>query len=496
MNKNGIKRCVIIFVVCLLVLLSIKVWAEDIYPSSPSLFTEQELDDILAPIALYPDPLLAQILPAATYTEEILDAYDWLNSGGSMQEIDGQRWDESVKAIVRYPGVLQMMAENGDWTADLGDAFINQPEDVTKAIQRLRWQARDTGNLVSNNQQEVVIVGDYIEVYPAQPQYVYVPSYDPSVVYYERYYPGSDPFITFGAGLMIGSWLTMDFDWGNHHVIYHGWNRPGWVNHAKPYVHVKNLYVQRSRPFINKNWRHDNAHGNPDSFRTAHPGAGSGAGMKSRISEIRGRSVTEAKPKYSPKTGPAGDKRSFGDRGKDNRGSDISRPEKPSPDVRNQRVITIPDVSKRPAPRTPAVGTKPEMQLPGSGDQKPASRTSEFGKKPEIQSDGDQKPASRTSDISLKKDRSSFGFGKGTAQTSPASESVQSSKTPSVTFGGYRGASEARGQSMRGQASRQSSEQARPSAASATRSSAPERKGVSGGNAPAGKGDAGNKSRR
>jgi hypothetical protein len=475
MNKNGIKRCVIIFVVCLLVPLSVKAWAQDIYPSSPPLFTNQELDDILAPIALYPDPLLAQILPASTYTEEILDAYDWLNSGGSMQEIDLQRWDESVKAITRYPDVLQMMAENGDWTADLGDAFLNQPEDVTSAIQRLRWQARDMGNLESNSRQNIVIVGDYIEIYPVQPQYVYVPTYDPSVVYYERYYPGGDPFITFGVGLMIGSWLTMDFDWGNHHVIYHGWNRPGWVNHAKPYVHVKNLYVQRSRPFINKNWRHDNSHGNPDSFRTAHPGAGSGAGMKSRISEIRGRSVTEAKPKYSSKTGPAADKRSLGDRGKDIRGTDISRPANPPQDVRNKTVITIPDVSKRPAPRTPEVGPKPEMQFPGSGDQKPASRTS---------------------DISQKKERPSFGVIKGTAQTIPAGEGVQSSKTPSVTFGGYRGANEARGQSMRGQASRQSGEQARPSAAPATRSSASERKDVSGGNAPAGKGDAGNKSHR
>jgi hypothetical protein len=446
MNKNGIKRCVIIFIVCLLVLLSIKVWAEDIYPSSPPSFTEQELDDILAPIALYPDPLLAQILPASTYTEEILDAYDWLNSGGAMSEIDGQRWDESVKAIARYPGVLQMMAENGDWTADLGDAFMNQPEDVTKTIQSLRWQARDAGNLASNSRQTIVIVGDYIEILPAQPQYVYVPSYDPSVVFDESWYPGSDPLITFGAGLMIGSWLTMDFDWNNHHVVYHGWNRAGWVNNARPYVHVKNVYVNSSRPFINKNWRHDNSHGNPDSFRTAHPGAGSGSGMKSRLSEIRGRSVTAAPPKLSS-----------------------------PPVIKKQPVITIPDVNKRTATRTPEVGPKPEMQFLGSGDQKPVSRTS---------------------DISQKKERPSFGVSKGTAQTIPAGEGVQSTRTPSVTFGGYRGASEARGQSMRGQASRQSGESVRPSAAPATRSSASERKDVSGGNAPAGKGDAGNRSHR
>ena len=94
--------------------------------------TEQELDNLLAPIALYPDPLLAQMLPASTYPAEIADAADWLNSGGSISGIDWQNWDESVKAIAHYPNILKMMADNMDWTADLGDAFLNQPEDVAR----------------------------------------------------------------------------------------------------------------------------------------------------------------------------------------------------------------------------------------------------------------------------------------------------------------------------------------------------------------------------
>src|SRR5512136_2104357 len=223
MIRNGIKGFLLIFIVCLSALLSIQAWADDPYVTYSSSFTDQELDNLLAPIALYPDPLLAQILPASTYPSEIADASAWLNSGGAISAIDRQNWDESVKAIAHYPNILKMLADNGDWTADLGDAFLNQPEDVARSIQRLRWQARDAGNLESTGQQTVAVDGDYIEIIPAQPQYIYVPLYDPSVIYFQRWYPGGAPFITFGLGFVIGGWLTMDFDWGHHHVIYHGW---------------------------------------------------------------------------------------------------------------------------------------------------------------------------------------------------------------------------------------------------------------------------------
>jgi hypothetical protein len=452
MNRNGIKGCLLIFIVCLLALLSTKVWAQDMHPASPPLFTDQELDDLLEPIALYPDPLLAQILPASTYTEEILDAYDWLDSGESISEIDSQKWDESVKAVAHYSGVLKMMAENADWTANMGDAFLNQPEDVTNSIQRLRWQARNAGNLQSNKQQTVVIVGNYIEIVPAQPQYIYVPSYDSSVVYEESPYDGGEPFITFGAGLMIGGWLTMDFDWGNHHVIYHGWKRPGWVNHARPYVHLNNVYAHRSRPDINKYWRHDATHGTPDSYRTARPRGGFGTGMKSRMAEIRGRSVSAAPPRPSPKmAGPMGDTRSLGNRGRERSGIISSQPTPPQ-DVRKQPVITIPDVSKRVAPRTSEISKRPELPVPEVSKRPP---------QPHVVDEGFQHP-----------------------------------RTPSVTFGGYRGASEARGQSLRGQASRQSSDRAHPPAAPTIQKSSPEGRSGPRGDAPADKRDAGGKPRR
>ncbi|HUN54602.1 MAG TPA: DUF3300 domain-containing protein [Smithella sp.] len=435
MMKNGIKKSLLIFVVLFLMLLSIHVRADDQYAASPLLYTDQELDNLLASIALYPDPLLAQILPASTYPQEIADAYDWQASGGAMSEIDMQNWDDSVKAIAHYPDILKMMADYGDWTADIGDAFLNQPEDVTASIQRLRWDAREAGNLESNSQQTIVIDGDYIEIIPAQPQYVYVPYYDPSVVYAQGWDSNEAPFITFGSGLIIGGWLTMDFDWGRHCVIYHGWNRPGWVNHARPYVHVRNETINKIKPYINSNWKHIASHGNPESFRMAHPGVSTGAGMKSRMAEIRGRFVKTAPAMSLPKSGS-------------------SRQAASSQDIKKQPVVTITNIDQR------------------TGRQVP-------------------------------------GFSGGTGQTSPAREIVRSPKTPSVTFGGYRGASEAMGQSLRGQASRQSSERV-PSAAAPPavqrsapdrsggfRGSVPERGGGFGGNASPGRGESsGDKSHR
>jgi hypothetical protein len=438
MNRIGIKGFLLTFVVCLSALLSIQAGESNAFPAY--LYTDQELDNLLAPIALYPDPLLAQMLPASTYPAEIADAEAWLNSGGTMSSIDGQNWDESVKAIAHYPSILKMMAGNMDWTADLGDAFLNQPEEVTKSIQRLRWQAREAGNLESTSQQTVIIVGDYIEIIPAQPQYIYGPQYDPSVIYIQRWAPDRLPFITFGLGLVIGGWLTMDFDWGHHNVIYHGWNRPGWVNHARPHVSIKNVYVNRSRPYISQKWKHDASHGDPERYRASRPGSGTSVGRNARISEISGSTTTPPKPLLRV-FGPRGDTHSFSNRGKESRGV-VSTPTK----------TPTQDLDKRPTILAPSVGQRP--LLPGPG------------------------------------------IGKAPPQVRPASESVQPPKTPSVTFGGYRGEEEAKGQSLRGQASRQSSAVVPPPATPVTKGSTPERKDGARGGAPAGKDDTRGKPRR
>ena len=334
---------VVVFV-CLSALLSIQEVAGD--TSEAYLFTDQELDGLLAPIALYPDPLLAQILPASTYPQEVADAAAWLRNVGDLSGIDGQSWDDNVKAIAHYPGILYMMADDMGWTADLGDAFLNQPDDVTMSIQRLRWKAREEGNLESNNQQTVLIEGDYIEIIPAQPEYIYVPQYDPSAVYFERWTPDSPPFITFGLGLVIGTWLDMDFDWGHRRLIYHGWDRPGWVHKARPYVHIPNTYIQRNRPFIDQIWRHDPARGGPDRYRTIHRGD-----RFPRTPEVRGRGAAPAAPPAG-KLGPTGNVRSLSNRGRESLET-ILQPAARRPAVKPQPAAPTPRVGggiSRPAP--------------------------------------------------------------------------------------------------------------------------------------------------
>ena len=217
-------------------------------------FSGEQLDNLLAPIALYPDPLLAQVLLAATFPDQIDEASRFVRGGADPNYIDSQAWDVSVKAVARYPTVLDMMADKLDWTTALGQAYVNQSTEVTESIQRLRAEARAAGNLVTTPQQEVVMSGGYIQIYPAQPRFLYVPVYDPGVVYVRR--PGffAGAVISFGRGFSIGAWLNHDFDWGTHRVYYHGWDRgPMWVTRSRPFVRMTNVYVNNNYRTVHMN---------------------------------------------------------------------------------------------------------------------------------------------------------------------------------------------------------------------------------------------------
>ncbi len=194
-------------------------------PAYQALSSDQ-LDQLLEPIALYPDPLIAQILPASTLPTQIVLADRYVSGGGDPNQIDQQPWDASIRALARYPNVLQWMDQNLNWTEELGQAFLNQQPDVMESIQRLRQSAMNFGNLQSTPQQQVVNDGGDIEIVPADPQVIYVPVYQPAQVYYQTCY--GTPFISFGIGFAIGSWLDCDFDWHNHNIIV--WNR----NHPRP----------------------------------------------------------------------------------------------------------------------------------------------------------------------------------------------------------------------------------------------------------------------
>ena len=201
-----------------------------------------QLETLLGPIALYPDALIALILPAATAPSDVVLAARHLGAKSDPAQIDNQPWDESVRGLAHYPEVVDWMDENLSWTKQVGEAFLAQPAAVMQAVQRLRTRARAAGTLVDTPQQRIVTEGDILLIEPTQPHVIYVPRYDPDVVYYARSPYWNQPYLSFGAGFAVGSWLTYDFDWPSR-TIWVGdwrrrprtvWERPSFPNRALP----------------------------------------------------------------------------------------------------------------------------------------------------------------------------------------------------------------------------------------------------------------------
>lgn len=188
--------------------------------------TPEELDKLVAPIALYPDALVALILPASTVPTDVTLAARFLAAGRSDTAIEDQPWDDSVKALVHYPEVVKWMDENLVWTRELGLAFADQSTDVMNAVQRMRAQARTAGTLQDTPQQEVVVRDQIIYIEPATPDVIYVPSYNYEIVYGPPPFGYAGPFLTFGIGYSIGAWLDFDLDW-HRRVLWRGvdWRR-------------------------------------------------------------------------------------------------------------------------------------------------------------------------------------------------------------------------------------------------------------------------------
>ena len=208
------------------------------YTGQGAPLTTQELDNLVSPIALYPDALVAQILSAATFPDQIAVANYWveqnknLTGNALMQAVNKQSWDPSVKALTQFPSVLNNMAQNLSWTSQLGDAYHNQQSEVMAAIQTLRKQAKDAGNLKTTLQQTVTTQSQggsqVIVIQPANPQIVYVPTYNPTVVYGTPYTaPGystgalvATGLLSFGAGIAVGAMMSGGCcGWG-----YSSWN--------------------------------------------------------------------------------------------------------------------------------------------------------------------------------------------------------------------------------------------------------------------------------
>jgi hypothetical protein len=241
-------------------------------------FSPEQLDSMVAPIALYPDSLLSQVLVASTYPLELVEADRWLQQNGNLQgealiqAAQQQNWDPSIQALVPFPDVIKRLDSDIRWTTDLGNAFLAQQADVMDAVQRMRARARDAGKLVDTQQQRVVVEDQggqsAIEIQPVDPQVIYVPVYNPAYFwgppppYYPwpgLFYPGIGVGWGWGFGIHVGFFFGGCCGWGGW-----GWG-PGWFNHT---VIVNNYFFHRynyrefdSRSFQgNSVWAHDGAH--------------------------------------------------------------------------------------------------------------------------------------------------------------------------------------------------------------------------------------------
>jgi hypothetical protein len=223
-------------------------------PPAPT-YPPMELDRIVTPIALYPDPLLAQVLAASTFFDQIPEAARWSDehhylTGAPLSQAiaaDQLPWDPSVQALLPFPSVLDMMASAMPWTQELGSAFLSQRGEVMDAVQRMRQSAMSYGYLQSNAQINVV-GGPYIQILPINPAFIVVPYYNPAIVFAAPR-PGFHvtAAITFGYGVSIGAvwgpwgWGTSRFEWGTHTLVIANapWGRT-WTNRAV-YVHPFNV---------------------------------------------------------------------------------------------------------------------------------------------------------------------------------------------------------------------------------------------------------------
>jgi hypothetical protein len=257
-----------------------------------TVFSTEQLDALLAPIALYPDPLLTQILMAATEPLQIVEAKRWaddpahsgLKGDALTQALVSQSWDPSVKSLVPFPSVLAMLNSHLDWTQQLGYAFATQQADVLDSVQRLRRQAQAAGHLQSNDQMVVAATGSQaITIQPANPSVVYVPSYNPTVVYGAWPYPAFPPVylppppgyafgtalatgLAFGAGVAItaGLWNLATPNWG--------WRGPGYGGVNVNVNRWNSVNVNRA-PINNGNWRPPPS-GRPGGWNAGRPPAG------------------------------------------------------------------------------------------------------------------------------------------------------------------------------------------------------------------------------
>jgi len=311
-------------------------------PPEQKIYKNEQLDQMLAPIALYPDSLLSQLLMASTYPGDFAEAAEWVKAhpdakgDDAVKQVDGEPWDPSVKSLVAFPQVLAQFGPQVDWVQKLGDAFLAQPEDVMASVQRLRAQAQKAGTLKTNEQQKIIVEQappdavapntTVIQIEPANPEVVYVPSYNPTVVYGSWAYPSYPPYyyppppyyyhpvasglaagIAFGVGIAAVNSLWGGCNWGRGDVNIN-------VNRYNN-VNVNNRISGNG----NTNWNHNaaNRRGTPYADNRSRQNYGQGVGGANNRAAYRGNGTADAnrqraQQSFNKSTGYAGGNRAGG----------------------------------------------------------------------------------------------------------------------------------------------------------------------------------------
>lgn len=333
--------------------LSLAVAAQEISPPPPSPsapppsapLAPDQLQELVAPIALYPDALVAQILAASTYPTQIVEAERFVQQNPGLtgealaNAVNEQDWAPSVKALTAFPSVLADMNQNLSWTSELGDANYNQPQDVMSAIQFMRQQAQQAGNLQNTPQQTVNDVNGDVEIEPAQQDVVYVPVYNPEYVYgypvglwpgFEPWWTIGGPAFSFGIGIGIGpfspfgwGWRSWGLGWGPHPGVWFGGDR--WFSHGDDFYNRRAFlrgdyqgfrrpgFAGRGRGFVSVGGRAGAFGGNRGLFNNRFRG---GFGNQNRVMRgFGGRSMTGVRSSAFGGFGHGGAVSGFGARG-------------------------------------------------------------------------------------------------------------------------------------------------------------------------------------
>ena len=297
-------------------------------PSAPPTYSAAELEKLAAPIALHPDPLIAIILPASVYPLDIVQAARFVKDTNNLPKVDEQPWDENVKALAKFPELLQKLNDDLTWTMDLGQAFLDQQKELMDTIQVLRGKANSAGVLKTTPQQVIVVTNTIIEktveqqivyvtntvvqIQPSNPQVIYVPAYPPTIYYYSPppVYVGPPPVVTFAAGIAVGLIIANNCDWhsGGIYVGHHGvavWGGGSYHGHGDVNINVnRNVNINNNNTTIN-NVNRTPQKWQPDQSRLSSSGA-SGSRPSTQTAQARGWSsgTAPAAPAARATAGP------------------------------------------------------------------------------------------------------------------------------------------------------------------------------------------------